>query len=185
MKNNQEEMLISKEESKKYKKVRGICMGVASIAVLGALCMQGIEICDGNVDHVNEYCPLNSVLGVEHQIKKINAMSGYSAYLLDDEYYKGDVLYTETVNPYTYKTDEGTYFVAPEGYVLDGDMAVRTTISSDKITYVGDDAIVVTKDKEIVMVKTDNDDYTLSYEDIIPEPIKVLGRNLVLDIPVK
>ncbi len=182
MKNNNEEMLISEEESKR--RVKGACIGIASIALIG-LCIQGIEVCERNIDHVNEYCPLNGILGVEHQIEKIDAMGGYSAYLLDDEYYKGDVLFKETVNPYTYETKEGSYLVAPEGYVLEGDKAVRTTISSDKITYVGDDAIVVTQDKDIMITKADNGDYTLSYVDITPEPIKVLGRNLVLDIPKK
>ena len=64
------------------------------LATTIGLTIGGIEIKDNNVDHLNEYCPLNNLFGVEHQIDKINhdyRSLGIRAYYVEGD--KTDIYY--------------------------------------------------------------------------------------------
>ncbi len=134
----------------KSKIVKYAGAGVLSVCVIAG---SGIYFKEKNVDHVNEYCPLNGILGIEHQIEKANAQlsSEYRAYAVEN--HKAD-LYSDFI------TENGES-VLPEGYVLDGNVGVKT------INVENEDAVIITK-SSIVSDEFDNSKY---YN---PEIVKVL-----------
>jgi len=63
------EKKINKENLKKF----------ASISILGtALVASGIAIEHASINHLIEYCPLNNILGVEHQLNAIKNIELYN-----------------------------------------------------------------------------------------------------------
>ena len=57
---------------------------VTGLLVTAGAALTGAHVVDYNVDHLKVYCPLNDILGVEHQIGKINneyADQGIRAYI--------------------------------------------------------------------------------------------------------
>lgn len=151
---------------KKRKIVTYASVGLVGVALATRA---GISIVEKNVDHLNEYCPLNGLLGVNHQILKINEhrSEGYEAYPLDSDYY------TIEVEPYITHDGNETHYSVPEGFTLQDGKDVKNI-------YVGDDAIAITKGKVVDVIVDDSIDkgYILSYEDIKErEIVRVLTKN--------
>ena len=74
----------------------------------------GLHIYDSNIDHYNEYCPLNQVFGVEHQVYAINNdhdVSTSAKYLEDG------------IMRFYGEAEEKTIYVAPAGYTLKNGVA--------------------------------------------------------------
>lgn len=124
--------------------------GLLSVCVIAGA---GISFKEKNVDHVNEYCPLNGILGIEHQVEKINEQvsNEYRAYAVED----GKVeLHSDFI------TENGKN-ILPEGYVLEGDFGVKT------VNVGTDDAVIITESSII----SDENDNCIYYN---PEIVKVL-----------
>lgn len=125
--------------------------GLLSVCVIAG---SGIYFKEKNVDHVNEYCLLNEILGIEHQIKKINEQvsNEYRAYAVEH----GKVeLHSDFI------TENGKTFL-PAGYVLEDDYGVKTVNVPGP-----DDAVIITKSSII----SDENDNCIYYN---PEIVKVL-----------
>ncbi len=97
----------------------------------------GMHLYDTQVDHLNEYCPLNDIFGVNHQIHEINknyVQDGIKAYYTEN----GEVQLISGLK----KTilDGKKYYSAPVGYTLNGDQAVKNIKLANT-----DDGIVLTR----------------------------------------
>lgn len=91
----------------------------------------GLHLFDSNIDHLNEYCPLNSILGVEHQIHKINY--DYSVYGIN-AYYENETTSIEYINPTTIQKEDGsTIYTLPAGYTLVNGVGVRIVHKPERI----------------------------------------------------
>lgn len=101
-----------------------------AIVLTGALALTGIDIYDTTIDHVNEKCPLCSIIGLKHQSNVINHRyqdDGYYAYYqeADPDTKRAidtiDAIVTRGVNgTLSYAIPEGY-----EGYVLVGNKCVK------------------------------------------------------------
>ena len=134
---------MTKENIKKY-----VGAGLLSIAILAGagLCIEAIDL---NIEHTEEWCPLNSILGVEHQMRKIENSYKFNSYYDEsgDMYYCDfDVIFAKDgiVEYYTDATrisDENGNIIgyaAKEGY-LSGTKAVK------RVQYAEEDAIIINK----------------------------------------
>ena len=78
----------------------------------GALVMGvGLHLYDANIDHLNEFCPLNNVFGLEHQVHEINN-NGLSM---------DAVAYDDSFINITAPAEERTIYTLPPGYILGED----------------------------------------------------------------
>lgn len=62
---------INKNKIKKY--------AASALIVASLLLPKGITALEVPEEHLDKWCPLNKILGVEHQIDKINSLPGYTA----------------------------------------------------------------------------------------------------------
>lgn len=91
----------------------------------------GLHLYDSNVDHLNEYCPLNSILGVEHQIHEIN--NNYGVYGIN-AYYENETTSKEYINPTAIQKEDGsTIYTLPAGYTLVDGVGVRIVHKPERI----------------------------------------------------
>ncbi len=144
---------------------------IVKFAASGLLCTAltigaGISVCDAQIDHYNELCPLNNVWGVEHQIWKINNDNDFTtnASLLKDGIIEDTVpaarIYTVPdgyslafdvktgLSFYTKEVDgeivdkilAEPIISVPSGYILEGTIGIKQTKVTDG------DAIMITRD---------------------------------------
>ena len=115
--------LSEEEKSSKSGKIkRYAAYGLVSVCLLAGT---ALHIIDANIDHLHEYCPLNNVFGVEHQVGRINKEyknQGITARYVEDSYITEDIIQA------IQKTkDDGTIvYSAPSGYSLEGGKAVKS-----------------------------------------------------------
>ena len=96
----------------------------------------GLHIYDSNIDHTNEYCPLNNIFGAQHQIHEIN--NRYAAYGINAFYAEnGEVQFVSS--PIKTEYDGKTIYTVPSGYILYNGKVVKTVKYTD-----GEEAIVLT-----------------------------------------
>lgn len=96
---------IENKPSKKRKIAKYAGISILAAALITGI---GVEVYDASIDHYHEYCPLNNIFGIEHQIDIIN----------NDGNEKGIYAHLES---------EKRGYIAPVGYELVGDRAIKTT----------------------------------------------------------
>ena len=119
----------------KKKIVKYAAAGLLTVALVGT----GIELhlYDSNIDHLNEYCPLNNVLGAQHQVHEVN--NKYAVYGINAFYTaNGEVQLVSA--PMKKEIDGKIVYMAPSGYVLSDGKAVKTIKYTDV-----EKAIVITE----------------------------------------
>ena len=112
---------------KKKKAVSLLIKAVSLVAIGGVVATGAVlvrngvaRLLDKNINHLEQYCPFNNVLGVNHQIKKINYTEGYKASLKED----GNI---EVIADAIVEESNGNKkYIAPEGYELEGSHCVKT-----------------------------------------------------------
>lgn len=125
-------------EKKNIKKYAGV--GVLSMALTAGAVGIAIGCYESSVDHLNEYCPLNYYLGVEHQIEEIhqgNSYYGVTAFPVEN----GRIQLVSNPEVVMDSSSGNTYFYAPPGYTLEGENAVKTVNIAS-----GTNGIAITKE---------------------------------------
>ena len=138
----------------------------------------GLKLYDNTIDHLHEYCPLNNILGVQHQINniKLNNIN----YGIDAVAMKNGKMTLASTYPthfdgkiYTYSNDSSITYIANENSVLI-DNTEYTTIKVDDV----DDAIIIVKGYPVYPDGAAADDY-IKVDDIKiyqPKIINVLEK---------
>lgn len=62
-----------------------LCAFSTMVLVTGVVCYKGLCI-ELRTNHIEQYCPICGIFGLERQANKINEMEGYSAIYIEDEY---------------------------------------------------------------------------------------------------
>lgn len=125
-------------EKKNIKKYAGVGILATSLSIAAGIA--GISLFDSHIDHLNEYCPLNYYLGVEHQIENIhqgNSYYGVTAFPVEN----GRIQLVSTPEVVMDSSSGNTYFYAPPGYTLEGENAVKTVNIAS-----GTNGIAITED---------------------------------------
>ena len=102
------------------KKVKYVVGGILTSLALGGAVLTGaavvrhelVSILDRDINHLEEYCPYNDILGVNHQINAINKNDEYVAKLNR----RKEIVITTL--PVAIENQDMTTYVAPEGYEL-------------------------------------------------------------------
>ena len=120
----------------KIKKSNIIKYGSAYLLAGSFFTFLGVKLYDSQIDHLNEYCPLNDYLGVNHQINVINneLEPRYRAYYLKSG--KGKLC------------SDYTKDYIPEGYEVHGNKAYKNIqIGLSNAIIVTDNTVVIPMDK--------------------------------------
>ncbi len=114
--------------NKNNKKIKIIGGTLAATIALTGTGLVACELYDSKVDHMHEECPFNKVLGVEHQINKINKQTKDTDMVASHVNVISVDNITDSIpaGKYTNAAGETTYSV-PKGYVLEGSNAVKST----------------------------------------------------------
>lgn len=128
---------MEEESKKKINKKNIIKYAGIGLVFAGMISLEAMSIYDAKVDHLEEYCPLNQIFGVEHQINEINNMQNEDGI---HAYYAEDGLVKIKSAPMQVIQDGEVIYVAPSGYIL----ANGEVIKNVRVT-TGEDAIVITK----------------------------------------
>ena len=131
---------MKKENIKKY-----VGAGMVSIAILAGA---GLGIVEATTDHTHEWCPLNSILGVEHQMRKIENS-------FEIAYYKDESGHTHSCNfDVIFAKDGIVEYVRDAGFTMDEDGKkiyhtsegyLSGTKAVKRIQYAEGDAIIINK----------------------------------------
>lgn len=97
----------------------------------------GMHLYDSHIDHLNEYCPLNNVLGLQHQVHKIN--NEYSVYGINAFYAENGEAQLVSA-PMKTKINGKVVEMTPIGYGLSNGKIVKNIKIND-----GEDVIAVTR----------------------------------------
>ncbi len=103
---------INKKEIVVCAVILAICMGAGAV---------GVAMYDSNIDHLNEYCPLNNIFGVEHQIDLIN-----DEYSIKRAVYATNGEVTLVSGLTKIENDDEMVYAAPVGYTLSNGQAKKT-----------------------------------------------------------
>lgn len=122
---------------------------VAISTIIGALSLnKGIKVYDDNINHLSEWCPLNNILGIEHQIKRINkdfGSHGIQAYKVEN-----NAVYLTSELNILYEDDNSFYFNLPNGFVYKDKQGVKKVdILDDSIKLVITSGDVVDCEEEV------------------------------------
>ena len=101
------------------------------ITIISLLIAGGVAASiETTVDHVHYYCPFTKLLGLEHQMNVINYNGEYSdstAILRPEETIKNVMRIAPALETEVeIDGEKTTIYKAPEGFTLDGDMAIST-----------------------------------------------------------
>lgn len=100
----------------------------------------GVHIYDSNIDHLNEYCPLNNVFGAQHQVHEIN--NEYAVYGINAFYAENGEVQLASAPKKTEK-DGKIVYTAPIGYELSNGQIVKN-VGFEELEKDKEDAIVLT-----------------------------------------
>ena len=102
-----------------------------------------INLIETNIDHLHEYCPLNKILGIEHQIDEINEQYGLAGL---NAHYEDEINIQETVKPTTIQNEDGQIiYTIPDGYILEGEVGIKNIHKPERI-------VIKQKSKELYYI---------------------------------
>ncbi len=128
---------MEEETKKKINKKNIIKYAGIGLVAAGMLTLGTMSIYDNGVNHLEEYCPLNRIFGIEHQVSEINnnySEEGIQAYCGED----GWVQIKSA--PEEVQEDGEVIYIALDGYMkLNGELVKNVRVT------MGEDAVVITK----------------------------------------
>lgn len=87
---------------KKNKVIKNLVVCAGAAAIIGGGTAVGLALYDSHIDHTEEICPFTHILGVEHQIEKIQEKEKYLHVFNDSNrtYNKHEISYMTVRVPY-------------------------------------------------------------------------------------
>ncbi len=125
---------------KKVDKKRIVKFAAAGLLTATLATGIGLHIYDSNIDHLNEYCPLNNIFGAQHQVHEIN--NEYAVYGINAFYAENGRAQLVSA-PMISEKDGKTIYTAPIGYELSNGQVVKN-VGFDELEKDKEDAIVLT-----------------------------------------
>ena len=128
--------------------VKDFVTAIAVSTLISALSInKGIKIYDDNINHLSEYCLLNDILGVEHQINKINeeyGKNGIKAYEVKD-----NKVILKSCCKDIIPRKSGYYYKLPDGYrIIHGELEREVNIDDEDVKIVITSGEVIPFDDE-------------------------------------
>lgn len=145
---------------KKNKVIKNLVVCAGAAAIIGGGTAVGLALYDSHIDHTEEICPFTHILGVEHQIEKIQEKEKYLHVFTDSTmiYNKDEIIYVKEMIPYYeyngYDYVEEGGLIAPKYVQKNKTQMIRKTRSIPCTISASEDEIVFVDPNKAEIVKT-------------------------------